>query len=89
MSEGLGVGLTLAFITDSWSSNTGRMEVATTVHITFNTAENQSGGVGRPAKGTFTLKPRAATALALTALIVAPVGGVKMFIGSTAGGRTN
>lgn len=88
-SEGLGLGLTLAFITDSWCSNTGGMEVATTVHITFNTAENQSGRVGRPAKGTFTLKPRAAAALALTTLIVASVGGVKSFTGSTAEGRTS
>lgn len=58
------------------------MEVATTVHITFNAAENQSGRVGRPAKGTFTLKPRAAAALALTTLIVAPVGGAKTLLGA-------
>lgn len=51
------------------------MEVAATVHITFNTTENQSGGVRRPAERTFTLKPWAATTLALTTLIVAPVGG--------------
>ncbi len=56
------------------------MEVAATVHITFNTTENQSGGVRRPAKGTFTLKPRAATTLALTTLIVAPVGGGQIII---------
>lgn len=71
-------GLTLAFVTDPWCSDTGGMEVAATVHITFNTTENQSGGVRRPAKGTFTFKPWAATTLALTTLIVAPVGGVKI-----------
>lgn len=51
------------------------MEVAATVHITFNATENQSGRVGRPTKGTFTLKAGAATTLALTTLIVATVGG--------------
>lgn len=70
--------LTLAFVTDPWCSNTGGMEVAATVHVTFNTTENQGGGVRCPAKGAFTLKPRAATTLALTALIVAPVGRGKL-----------
>lgn len=54
------------------------MKVAATVDITFNTTENQSGRVGRPAKGTFALKPWTATALALTTLIVTPVRGDKL-----------
>lgn len=70
-------GVTLAFITDPWCSDTGGVEVAATVHITLHPAENQSGWVRRPAEGAFTLKPRAPTALALTALVVAPVRGIK------------
>lgn len=47
------------------------MEVAATVDVTFDSAENQGGRVRRPAEGTFTLKPRAAATLALAALVVA------------------
>jgi len=58
------------------------MEVAATVNITFNSTENQGGGVRCPAKGTFTLKPRAATTLALAALVVAPVERAHIRVGS-------
>lgn len=73
-------GFTLAFIADPWCSYTGGVEVAATVYITLHTAENQSGGVGRPAEGTFTLEPWAPTTLALTTLVVAPVGGIKTLV---------
>lgn len=66
-------GFTLAFIADPWGSYTGGVEVAATVYITLHTAEDQGGRVGRPAEGTFTLKPGAPATLALTTLIVAPV----------------
>lgn len=66
--------LTLAFIADPWCCNTSGMEVAATVHITFNTTENQRSRVRCPPKGALTLKSWAATALALTTLIVTSVG---------------
>lgn len=70
-------GLTLAFITDPWCCYAGRVEVAATVYITFDTTENQSGWIRRPPEGTFTLKPWASTTQTLTTLIVAPMWGIK------------
>lgn len=64
----------MAFITDPWSSNTGGVEVAATVNITFYATQNQSSGIRCPAQGAFTLKPWAAATLALTTLIVTAVG---------------
>lgn len=54
------------------------MKVAATVYITLDATENQSGRVRRPAEGTFALKPWASATLALTTLIVAPMGGIKV-----------
>lgn len=71
-------GLTLAFVADPRRSYTGRMKVAATVYITLHTTENQSGWVRRPAEGTFTLKPWTPATLALTTLIIAPMGGIKV-----------
>lgn len=66
--------LTLAFITDPWCSDTGRMEVAATVHITLNTTQNQRCRVRRPTEGAFTLKAWASAALAFSTFVVAPAG---------------
>lgn len=72
----------LAFITDSRSSDTGGVEVAATVDVAFDTAQNQSGGVGCPTQGAFTLKPRAAAALTLTAFIVTSLVAVQRAVAS-------
>lgn len=62
---------TLAFVADPRCGDAGGVEVAATVHVALNTAENQGGWVGRPAEGAHALEPRAAAALAHPTLVVA------------------
>lgn len=66
---------TLAFITDPRCSDAGGVEVAATVDVAFNTAENQGSWIRRPAQGAHALKERAAAALAHPTLVVASAGG--------------
>lgn len=62
---------TLAFITDPRCCNASGVEVAATVDVALNTAENQGSWVRCPTEGAHALKERAAAALAYPTLIVA------------------